>query len=131
MFFDHDRWPEARRLCRRCPVRDECLAHAVAHNEPVGIWGGLTPSERRTVTPANEHHDELARASVVATGPRRRFDDKQLQDLLAAADPDEPAIDAIRVALDLSRSGAHLYLGRARELGAVVLRERRLYPAQD
>ena len=34
-------------LCRRCGVRDECLAFALERNEQFGIWGGLTERERR------------------------------------------------------------------------------------
>lgn len=36
----------AKNICRRCPVRDECLEHALVH-EMWGVWGGLTPLERR------------------------------------------------------------------------------------
>lgn len=36
----------ALRLCQRCPVRSECLQHAVEHNEQ-GIWGGTYHTERR------------------------------------------------------------------------------------
>jgi WhiB family redox-sensing transcriptional regulator len=32
--------------CFRCPVRAECLAHALAIGERHGIWGGLTPGQR-------------------------------------------------------------------------------------
>jgi WhiB family redox-sensing transcriptional regulator len=34
------------RICAQCPVRAQCLAHAVEHNE-WGIWGGTTDDERR------------------------------------------------------------------------------------
>lgn len=30
----------AKTLCRRCPVRDACLAGALARQEPWGVWGG-------------------------------------------------------------------------------------------
>lgn len=30
-----------------CPVRDECLAWALANNERFGIWGGMSERERR------------------------------------------------------------------------------------
>lgn len=33
-------------VCERCPVRDDCLRHAVDNNERYGIWGGLTDRER-------------------------------------------------------------------------------------
>ena len=37
----------ARALCRSCPVRDECLDHALETLEPHGIWGGMNELERR------------------------------------------------------------------------------------
>lgn len=36
----------AKELCAECPVKAECLTYALAANEPYGIWGGLTASER-------------------------------------------------------------------------------------
>jgi len=38
---------QARSICRGCPVRDNCLEEALTQQEPFGIWGGLTPMERR------------------------------------------------------------------------------------
>ncbi|WP_327088553.1 WhiB family transcriptional regulator [Nonomuraea sp. NBC_01738] len=37
----------ARRRCRPCPVRVECLRDAMHHGEEHGIWGGTSPAERR------------------------------------------------------------------------------------
>jgi WhiB family redox-sensing transcriptional regulator len=37
---------EARQICARCPVRDDCLRFALENNERYGIWGGLDPGER-------------------------------------------------------------------------------------
>lgn len=34
-------------VCAACPVREECLAHALDTNERFGIWGGTTEKERR------------------------------------------------------------------------------------
>lgn len=39
----------ARQLCADCPVRDTCLDYAIADNLPFGIYGGLTPKERRAL----------------------------------------------------------------------------------
>lgn len=38
----------AKAVCRRCPLQRQCLLQAVASQEPMGIWGGLTPKERRS-----------------------------------------------------------------------------------
>jgi len=38
---------EAKRVCRSCDVRAECLEYALAHDEAFGIWGGLSERERR------------------------------------------------------------------------------------
>lgn len=40
---------EARNLCRLCPVRTECLAHALDHRIESGVWGGMTERERRAL----------------------------------------------------------------------------------
>ena len=37
---------DAKRVCLGCDVRAECLAYALAHNEPFGIWGALSARER-------------------------------------------------------------------------------------
>jgi WhiB family redox-sensing transcriptional regulator len=38
---------EARRVCRSCEVRAECLEYALGHDERFGIWGGFSERERR------------------------------------------------------------------------------------
>ena len=40
---------EAKRVCRGCVVRDECLEYALANGEKFGIWGGMSERERRRV----------------------------------------------------------------------------------
>lgn len=37
----------AKRICKGCEVKDECLEYALAHDERFGIWGGLSERERR------------------------------------------------------------------------------------
>ncbi|MFI8103984.1 WhiB family transcriptional regulator [Streptomyces sp. NPDC086023] len=39
----------AKRVCERCPVRAQCLRHALRVQEPYGVWGGLTEEERRSL----------------------------------------------------------------------------------
>ena len=36
----------AKAVCATCPVLAACRAHALASQEPYGIWGGLTEDER-------------------------------------------------------------------------------------
>jgi WhiB family redox-sensing transcriptional regulator len=36
----------ARMVCGACPVRQQCLEHALRVPEPFGVWGGTTPAER-------------------------------------------------------------------------------------
>jgi WhiB family transcriptional regulator, redox-sensing transcriptional regulator len=38
---------EAKKICRGCPVRAECLAEALDGRIETGVWGGMTESERR------------------------------------------------------------------------------------
>lgn len=40
---------QARRICARCEVRTECREDAIARNEPYGVWGGMSESERRRI----------------------------------------------------------------------------------
>ena len=37
----------AKRVCAECPVRRECLEYALSSGADDGIWGGMTPQERR------------------------------------------------------------------------------------
>lgn len=36
----------AKAICNRCPIQNVCAEYAMIAEEPYGIWGGLTPSER-------------------------------------------------------------------------------------
>jgi WhiB family redox-sensing transcriptional regulator len=38
---------KAKKVCRACDVRAECLGYALEHDERFGIWGGLSERERR------------------------------------------------------------------------------------
>ena len=41
-----------RQFCARCPQRPRCLAWALLTGEPYGVYGGMTPQERRIVARA-------------------------------------------------------------------------------
>jgi len=36
----------AKRLCQGCPVRRECVTHALTVGEEYGVWGGFSETER-------------------------------------------------------------------------------------
>lgn len=38
---------EAVAICNSCPVRIDCLEYALEARERFGIWGGMTPKQRR------------------------------------------------------------------------------------
>lgn len=40
---------EAKAVCRRCPVSDQCLEWALTSGEDTGVWGGLSEDERRAL----------------------------------------------------------------------------------
>lgn len=40
---------EAKAVCHRCPVAEECLAWAIATAQDAGVWGGLDEDERRVL----------------------------------------------------------------------------------
>jgi WhiB family redox-sensing transcriptional regulator len=39
----------ARRICATCPVKDECLEHALVNRIDHGVWGGCSERERRRI----------------------------------------------------------------------------------
>ena len=49
LFVTGARQREARRFCRTCPVRTECLAYALDERIEFGVWGGTTERERRAL----------------------------------------------------------------------------------
>ncbi len=39
----------AKQVCRGCPVLEQCRRHALAVQEPYGVWGGLSEGERNDI----------------------------------------------------------------------------------
>ena len=50
----------AKQICRRCPVRAQCLQTALERKERYGIWGGLSDTERRRMMRADDDDRRLA-----------------------------------------------------------------------
>ena len=40
---------QAKAVCRRCTVADDCLQWALETGQDAGVWGGMSEEERRTV----------------------------------------------------------------------------------
>ncbi|GAA2372394.1 WhiB family transcriptional regulator [Nonomuraea africana] len=41
----------AKSICGGCSVRAACLDYALSTRQTDGVWGGTTPTERRTLLP--------------------------------------------------------------------------------
>ena len=51
----------ARKICMECNVRYECLAYGI--DEPWGVWGGHSPSQRRKISGLVKKGSSLIEAS--------------------------------------------------------------------
>lgn len=49
---------EAKAVCRRCPVKEECLELCLSREEKGGIWGGTSQKERK---PMRKERARIAR----------------------------------------------------------------------
>lgn len=61
----------AKIVCRGCPVRELCLELALAADERFGVWGGLTPSERRSLAARRRTHGAVLRPALDQHQPAR------------------------------------------------------------
>ncbi|BBA98277.1 putative WhiB family transcriptional regulator [Actinacidiphila reveromycinica] len=66
----------AKTFCTPCPVRSECLTHALNHREDYGVWGGLDEDERAEL---------LRQARRAAERQRRQERAKEKADASSAA----------------------------------------------
>ena len=62
----------AKRICRSCPVRYECLADALDNRIEWGIWGGMTERERRLLL--RQHTDVTSWSSVLMAQASKQAD---------------------------------------------------------
>jgi WhiB family redox-sensing transcriptional regulator len=45
----HDKEQRAVAICSNCPVKKECLDHALSVPEVFGVWGGKTEKQRELI----------------------------------------------------------------------------------
>ncbi|MGH2806655.1 MAG: WhiB family transcriptional regulator [Actinomycetota bacterium] len=58
---------DAKAICATCEVRQPCLEFAIAAGERFGVWGGLTPQERRSLIAKRRSRARAEAAAEVAT----------------------------------------------------------------
>lgn len=46
---EHESPRQAKEVCRRCPVRVECLEYALDNDLRFGVWGGTSERERQKI----------------------------------------------------------------------------------
>jgi hypothetical protein len=52
----------AQSICRKCPVKKQCLKSALDNKEVWGVWGGRTQEELRNTLSLNEDGQEVRRS---------------------------------------------------------------------
>lgn len=57
---------EAKTVCRRCPVADECREYALGAGEDAGVWGGMSEDERRALKRQQARQQKQQTAEPVA-----------------------------------------------------------------
>lgn len=48
-FFEDSSEELAQKICKRCPIRWECLNFAIEFDERHGVWGGMTAQDRKNI----------------------------------------------------------------------------------
>lgn len=61
---------EAKSVCQRCIVRDECLDYALTEDIDIGIWGGTSARERRILTTGRKPTPKPVRPLCAGCGGR-------------------------------------------------------------
>lgn len=99
----------AKRVCLACPVLAECAAFALARDDLVGVWGGMSERERR-----------LARigAPKPLAHPPEFY--RERADKIRAMAADGTAIAEIASAVDTSRERVRDLLRRDKRNGRVA-----------
>lgn len=54
----------AKEVCTTCPVLQQCRRHALSAQEPYGVWGGLSESERDEMIRGRDRRLRLAQPRV-------------------------------------------------------------------
>lgn len=78
-----------RDFCKACPVRTECLSHALDQRIEFGVWGGMTERERRALLRARP--DVESWALVLSTARERHYASAAEESAARMAEADTPS----------------------------------------
>ncbi|MFE6808914.1 WhiB family transcriptional regulator [Streptomyces sp. NPDC057681] len=73
----HVQIAEAKAVCCRCPVMDQCLSWAMWVEQVEGIWGGKTEGERRLMRRRDSAEQHLGAMRVTSKPHARSYGWKQ------------------------------------------------------
>jgi WhiB family redox-sensing transcriptional regulator len=62
-----NREKNAKAICATCPVIAACRAHALAVQEPYGIWGGLSEDDRLAIIESEAQYARLKSSQITST----------------------------------------------------------------
>jgi len=79
---------QAKRVCQRCPVTEECLHWALESGQDAGIWGGMSEDERRELK--RRHAPQPTPTQRSPEKPPRR---KSLKGSLSAEEREELSLN--------------------------------------
>jgi WhiB family redox-sensing transcriptional regulator len=61
------RFRQAKQLCSFFPAIKECATNAIVADEPFGVWGGLSPEERKNLK--NKHKKRAPKLKLLPIYP--------------------------------------------------------------
>lgn len=106
----------ARRICRECPVRTQCLEYALTHDERYGIWGGCDPLERRMLTTSDGRIKRVNPRSInterLTLKPQQRERVDIINDALACGRDAEQIAAAVGVSVVALERWIYRYCGQ-------------------
>lgn len=63
---------EAKKICKNCEVREQCLEYALQHKEQDGVWGGVSPRDRRKIIKQRKAEAEQQKKDELAARRHQR-----------------------------------------------------------
>lgn len=87
----------AKRICRPCPVKYECLAKALDNRIEFGVWGGMTERERRALLRRNPGVMSWHKVLETEMGKEHK---KRAAKLVGSAAIEDVAVEELETAQD-------------------------------